>query len=170
MAESVIYREFHTLRWMTWTLSALGLLLLSYAISRDAPSDGRFVLGAFVALFVGQFLAAIHRVNRITLTPSRLRIGKETFERSDFDFSFGVQPPLVLSPDEASRVEEEWKLPPDHELPIAGGGWGRRRGTSMVVLREAHQSCIVAIFTRRPLELDARLTSWLEIPPDTSSE
>lgn len=40
----------------------------------------------------------------------------------------------------------------------------------MVVLREAHQRCVVAIFTRRPRELDAYLTSWLETPPDTSGD
>lgn len=70
----------------------------------------------------------------------------------------------MLSPDEEERVTEEWKLPPDHELSVAGGGWGRRRGTTMVVLREANTDRVLAIFSRHPEKLDAVLTEWLEMP------
>lgn len=164
MTGTVRYREFHTLRWLTWGLGGISVVLLVYSILEGAPLGGWLVLGAFVGFFAAQFLAAIHRYNRITLTDTTLRVGKETFERSDFDFTFGVQPSLVLSPDEEERVAEEWKLPPDHELRVAGGGWGRRRGTTMVVLREANTDRVLAIFSRNPEKLDAVLTEWLEMP------
>lgn len=170
MAEDVIHREFHTLRWMAWALWTLFTTLVVIAAVNDYPLNGGLVLVAIILFFISQPLAAIHRWNRIELTPSRLRVGKETFTPADFDFSFGVQPPLVLSPGEERRIEEEWKLPPGHELRIAGGSWGRRRGTSMVVLRETDSRQIVAIFTRRPRVLDDLLTEWIETVPETTEQ
>lgn len=164
MADTVLYREFYTLRWLTWGLGIVSIALLYYAMIDETPAAGWLVIGAFVGFFVAQYLAAIHRVNRITLTESHLRVGKEIFERANFDFTFGVQPPVVLSPDEEGEVQEDWPLPPDDELRIAGGAWGRRRSTRMLLLREADKSCVVAIFTRHPLELDEILTGWLETP------
>lgn len=166
MAEDILYKEFHMLRWLVWGVSVASFGVLFYAISREAPANGWLVISGFVGFFVAQFLAAVHRVNRIALTESHLRVGKETFERSDFDFNFGVQPPLVLFPDEEERVNEDWPLPPDQHLRIAGGAWGRRRGTATVMLREAGTRKVVAICTRHPLQLDDRLTEWLETPPE----
>lgn len=170
MADRVLYREFHTLRWLVWTLAGVSVGLVVFATARGYPLNGGLVLMAITVFFVMQHLAAIHRWNRIELTPASLRIGKETFQPADFDFTFGVQPPLVLSPGEERRVEEEWKLPPGHELRIAGGSWGRRRGTSMVVLREADTQKVVAIFTRNPQTLDPLLTEWIETVPEPPRE
>lgn len=138
----------------------------SVRLQRGYPLKGGLVLIAIVLFIVMHHLAAIHRWNRIELTPTRLRVGKETFRPADFDFTFGVQPPLVLSPDDEERVEEEWKLPPGHDLRIAGGSWGRRRGTSMIVLREADTQQVVAIFTQNPQTLDQLLIEWIETVPE----
>lgn len=166
MADRVLYREFHTLRWLVWMLVGISLALVVTATAQGYPLNGGLVLVAIVLFFLTQHLAAIHRWNRIELTPTRLTVGKETFGPADFDFTFGVQPPLVLSPGEEQRVEEEWKLPPGQELRIAGGSWGRRRGTSMVVLQEADTQQVVAIFTRNPQTLDQVLTEWIETVPE----
>lgn len=147
-------------------LATLSALLVVIATLNDYPLNGVLVLTAIIIFFVLQHLAAIHRWNRIVLTRTTLRVGKETFRPGDFDFTFGVQPSLVLAPEEDQRVTEEWKLPPDHELRIAGGSWGRRRGTSMIVLRETDSRRVVAIFTRHPEKLDPLLTEWLEAMPD----
>lgn len=164
MADKVLYREFHTLRWLVWTLVGVSVVLVVIATVQGYPLNGGLVLVAIVPFFVMQHLAAIHPWNRIELTPTSLRVGKETFRPADFDFTFGVQPPLILSPGEEQRVEEEWKLPSGHELRIAGGSWGRRRGTSMIVLREADSRQVVAIFTRNPQTLDRLLTEWIDRP------
>lgn len=170
VADKVLYREFHTLRWVVWGLGGLSFVLVGIPAASGYRENGGLVLVAIFIFFIMQHLAAIHRWNRIELTPSRLRVGKETFGRDDFDFTFGVQPPLVLSPGEEQRVEEEWKLPPGHELRIAGGSWGRRRGTSMVVLREADSQQVVAIFTRNPQIMDQLLTEWIETVPEPPGE
>lgn len=170
VADKVLYREFHTLRWVVWGLGGVSFVLVAIADVYGYRKYGGLVLTAIVIFLMIQPLAAIHRWNRIELTPSRLRVGKETFRPGDFDFTFGVQPPLVLSPGEEQRVEEEWKLPPGHELRIAGGSWGRRRGTSMVVLREADSQRVVAIFTRKPQLLDRLLTEWIETVPQPPGE
>lgn len=165
MAEAVLYKEFHTLRWLTWGLGVASVLLLFYAIGDDAPANGSLVVGAFVGFFAAQFIAAVHRYNRITLTRSELRVGKETFTRPDIDFSFGVQPPAVLSPTEHDRVIEEWPVPDELDVRIPGGSWMRRRATSTIVLKEADRDVALAISTHRPLQLDTALTEWLETPP-----
>lgn len=166
LTEKMVYREFHTLRWFVWSLNGLSVVLVVIAVVNGYPLNGGLVLVAIVIFFVTQHLAVIHRSNRIELTPSSLRVGKEMFRPDDFDFVFGVQPPLVLSPDEEHRIAEDWPLPPDHELRIAGGSFGRRLGTSMVVLREAGNRQVVAVFTRNPWILDQLLTEWIESVPE----
>lgn len=89
MAGSVRYQEFHSLRWLTWGLGSISVVVLAYTIIDGAPLGGWLVLGALVGFFAAQFLAAIHRYNRITLTDEALRVGKETFERSGFDSHLG---------------------------------------------------------------------------------
>lgn len=108
-------------------------------------------------------------MNRIRLTSTHLVVGSERFRPSDFNFSFGVQPPLVLAPDEQAEIESRWKLSNDQRFRIAGGSWGRRIGSAMVVLQESDGQGVVAIFTRRPHVLDPLLTKWLETVPGPGS-
>lgn len=166
MSDKVLYREFHTLRWVVYCLIGLSVVLVVVAVLNGYPLNGGLVLIAIVIFLSMQHLAAIHSSNRIELTSSSLRVGRETFQPADFDFVFGVQPPLVLSPDEEHRIEQDWPLPPNHELQIAGGGAGRRLGTSMVVLRGADNQQVVAIFTRNHRILDRLLTEWIESLPE----
>ncbi len=165
--DTVIHREFHMLGRGVWILGGVALAGLIVAASNGLPMTGwRSWLG-FGSTFVILACAVAYgtyRMNRINLTPSQLVVGRETFERSDFDFGFGVQPPLVLSVDEQNRVEEEWPLPPQADMRIVGGSWGRRRGTSMLVLKARETGQLLAIFSRRPAELDRALTAWLESP------
>ena len=145
-------------------LAGVGLVV---ATSSGLPMTGwRGWLGFYslLVMMAGFFGYGIYQLNRIVLTPSRLRVGREVLERSDVDFRFGVQPPLVLSPIEQDRVEEDWPVPPDADMRIVGGSWGRRRGTSMLVMKEAGSGQLLAIFSRRPKQLDRALTEWLESP------
>ncbi len=168
-SNTIIHQEFHQLGRAVWALGAAALVLLIVAASNGLPMSGWRSWAGFgsVMLLLGCAVAyGIHRMNRITLTRQQLRVGGETFDRADFDFAFGVQPPLVLSVDEQERVEEEWPLPPQGDMRIAGGSWGRRRGTSMLVLKLARSGQLLAVFSRRPADLDRALTEWLERPPE----
>lgn len=160
--DRVIYREFQNLRRLAWGFAALGVLLLVTGSFVDGPVGGWFVVTAIFSVFPTLFLAGVYRMNRIMLTSNRLEVGTESFRSSDFDFSFGVQPSLVLSPQEQAEVESRWPLPEDHEFRIAGGSWGRRLGSAMIVLREVDRTYLLAVFTRRPEVLDPLLTEWIE--------
>ncbi len=166
MANDVLYREFRTLARLAWSFGSLSVLLVVVSSASDHIFQGLLALAAVLLVFPVLHLRSIYRMNRIVLTPSRLKVGTESFQPADFDFTFGVQPPLVLLPKEQAQIESPWPLPPDHELRIAGSSWGRRIGTAMVVLRETDSRRVVAIFTRHPEVLDPLLTEWIEQPPD----
>lgn len=166
-AESALHQEFQCLGRTVWTAGTLAVVGLAVAASEGLPmTSWRSWLGFGSLLVVMASAVAFetYQMNRIVLTPTRLRVGRELFQRADFDFRFGVQPPLILSVEEQDRTEEEWPLPPDADMRIAGGSWGRRRGTSMLVMKEAETGRLLAIFSRRPAELDRALTAWLETP------
>jgi hypothetical protein len=137
------------------------------AIATDYPWRGGLVLLGIVVGMIAFMVEGLHRTNCVTLTPECLVVGTETFRRDQVDGLFGAQPPLVLDPDEQARVEEQWPLPPDADIRIAGGGWGRRPTMRMVVLREADTQQLVAVFSRHPRDLDRRLAAWLGELPDT---
>lgn len=163
--DRALYREFHNIGRLALGLAVLAVALLAAGSVVEGSAGGFLIVTAIFLLFPVLFLGGVHRMNRILLTAERLSVGTESFRRSDLDFSFGVQPPLVLSPAEEAEVESRWPLPADHELRIAGGSWGRRVGTSMIVLREAGGVSLIAVFTRRPDILDPLLTEWIEAVP-----
>lgn len=165
--DDVIYREFHNLRRLAWALAVLGFILLVIGFVIDPSFSGLLVVAAIFLVFPILFLASIYRMNRIVLTPTSLDIGSESFRPADFDFTFGVQPPLVLSHEEQAEIESRWPLPADSELRIAGGSWGRRVGTAMIVLQETDHAGVVALFTRHPAVLDPLLTEWIETVPES---
>lgn len=158
----VIYREFQGLGWLAFSLGVVGVVLLVVSALVDQSIGGWSAVVAILVVFPVLFLGSVYRMNRIRLSPTHLVVGSERFQRSDFDFSFGVQPPLVLAPGDQAEIESRWKLAADRGFRIAGGSWGRRVGTAMVVLQERDERGVVAIFTRRPQVLDPLLTEWLE--------
>ncbi len=165
--EMVLHREFHQLGRAVWIAGATGVTMLIVAAADGLPMDGWRSWTGFIGLLVilaSAMARGIHQMNRIVLTETQLQVGGDTFVPADFDFAFGVQPPLVLSVEEQERVEEDWPLPPNAFVRIAGGSWGRRRGTSMLVLKLAQSERLVAVFSRKPAVLDRLLTEWLERP------
>lgn len=166
MAGSILHREFHSLLWVSLGLLTTGFGLLVVSVALDHPLGGGLVVIGIVALLVGAMAEGIHRMNCIELTRDRLRVGRDSFVRADIDGLFGVQPSLVLAPEEQARVESEIPLPPDADIRVAGGGWGRRLGTHMVVLREAESLRLLAVFTRHPRRLDRLLSAWVGEVPD----
>lgn len=72
MADKVLYREFHTLRWLVWTLFGVSVVFVVIATAQSYPMNGGLVLVAIILFFVSQHLAAIRRWNRIELTPPDL--------------------------------------------------------------------------------------------------
>lgn len=167
MSAEVIHREMVGLRWLAIALGLGCGGVITLAIATNYPWRGGLVLLAAIGVHVAWVIWGIYRMNRIVLTGDRLVVGREAFTLSDIDIFFGVQPSLVLQPDETDRVEEAWPLPPNSEIRIAGGSWGRRIGTTMLVLREAHSGRTVAVFTRHPDLLSQRLEAWLTAIPDT---
>lgn len=167
---TVIYREFHNLGRLALGLGILSLTMFILSSVVEQPAAGWLAVMAIFTVFPLLFAGSIYWMNRISLTPTHLVVGSETFDRSDFDFSFGVQPPLVLNPDEQAEIESRWKVDPNSGLRIAGGSWGRRIGTAMVVLRQSDGRGVVAVFTRRPEVLDPLLTQWLETIPETGDD
>lgn len=167
MARDIVHRELHSYLWVALGLGALSISLLVTSSLLDHPLGGSLVLVGVASLLLAAMAEGIHRMNCITLRPDGLTVGRETFSRGDLDALFGVQPSLVLQPREQDRVEEEWPVPPDADIRIAGGAWGRRRGTYLVVLREASTQDLVAIFSRHPATLDRHLTAWLREFPDS---
>lgn len=165
-APEVIHREFHSLLWMATTLAVVAVTSITVAVARAFPARGGLVVAGIVALFVAYFAHGIHRMNRITLTDDRLTVGRESFERADLDGLFGVQPSVLLDVDEEEQVTSQFPLPPHDDIRVAGGGWGRRAGTRMVLVRETETQDLLAIFSRRPQELDQHLSAWLgHVPP-----
>lgn len=170
MTTEILHKEMTGLRWLAMSLAAGVLVSLCVAIATGFPWRGGLVLLASVGLLLANAIWEIYRLNRIVLTPERLVVGREVFEPADIDIIFGVQPPLVLRPGEQHRVENETPLPPGSDVRIAGGSYGRRVGTAMVVLRDARTGQIVAVFSRTPEVLSRRLTTWLTDVPDTPVE
>jgi len=167
MTSRILHKEMTGLRWVAILLTGGGLVLLALSAAYGYPWRGGLVLVASVGIMLAWMIAEVHRLNRIVLTPDRLVVGREIFAPADVDVVFGVQPPLVLRPDEQVRVENDIPLPLGHEIRIAGGSYGRRIGTAMVVLRDARNDQLVAVFSRRPDLLSRRLTHWLTAVPDT---
>ena len=166
MSTERIYREFHGLGWLASALGVVGVVLFAVSSLIDESIGGWLAVAAILVVFPMLFLGSIYRMNRIVLTSTHLAVGSERFQPTDFEFSFGVQPPLVLAPDEQAEIESEWKLPVDRGVRIAGGSWGRRVATAMVVLQERDGGDLVAVFTRHPQVLDPLLTEWLETVPE----
>lgn len=166
----ILHREMTGLRWLSIALAAGSVGLLGVTIVTRYPWRGGLVLLAAVGMLLANGLWEVYRLNRIVLTPERLVVGPEVFEPADIDIVFGVQPPLVLGPDEQHRVENETPLPAGGDVRIAGGSYGRRVGTAMVVLRDARTGQAVAVFSRMPEVLSRRLTTWLTTVPDTPAE
>lgn len=170
MADRILYTEMTTLGWVAMLLGGGGVALLVFAAAVGYPWRGGLVLVGCAAILLAWMTAEVHRLNRIVLTPEQLVVGREVFTPADIDTVFGVQPPLILRPGEQHRVENENPLPPGHEIRIAGGSYGRRIGTAMVVLRDARNDQLVAVFSRRPHVFDDQLTRWLRAVPDTPAE
>lgn len=55
-------------------------------------------------------------------------------------------------------------------MRIAGGSWGKRIGTHMVVLKEDATGDLVAIFSRDPVWFQDHLERWLVGHRDDASE
>ncbi len=166
--ETTTHREFHRLGQAVFILAPSCLALIVVAGSGGQPLSAWRVAALFAAVLglMASYLGfGIWRMNRIILTPSQLTVGRDEFVPEDFDFSFGVQPPLILTPEQQRRIEEDWPLPPDTGVRIAGGSWGRRRGTRMLILKDAKTDELVVIFSRDSGALDKLLTAWLEQPP-----
>lgn len=168
MDDGIVYRELVGLRSVTWGLGIASAASMAVAAGDQHVAGGWLVLASIFGFFLVYFLSGIYRMNRIVLTRRSLLVGAERYQPEDFDLLFGVQPSLVLTPEEQHRVECDTPLPPNHEVHIAGGGWGRRIGTTMLVLRTADQRRLIAVFTRDPVTLDRLLTEWLERVPDPS--
>lgn len=170
MSAKIIYREMVGLGWLAGALCCVCIGLIGVAIAAGYPWRGGLVLVGALGLHIAWVLWGIYRMNHIVLTADRLVVGREVFTPRDIDIFFGVQPPLVLRPGEQGRVEEAWPLPPDGDVRIAGGSWGRRIGTATVVLRDARTDQAVAVFSRHPHELSEHLGDWLTAIPDTPAE
>lgn len=170
MSTGVIYQEMVGLGRLAATLCGGCLALIAVAAATDYPWRGGMVLLAAFGLQVAWVVWGIYRMNRIVLTPDRLVVGVEAFAPSDLDVFFGVQPTLVLRPEEQERVEEAWPLPPDGDIRIAGGSWGRRIGTATVLLRDARTEQTLAVFSRRPVLFTEHVATWLTAVPDTPAE
>jgi hypothetical protein len=168
----VIRREFAGVQRTALACLVAGGALLVGGIATGLPDVLRALAGlaGIVCLFLAWLLYGIYRMNRIVLTPDRLVVGRESFVRGDIDIVFGVQPPLVLLPDQQHRVEDLIPLPPGGEVRIVGGSWGRRIGTAMVVLRDVRTGQALAVFSHRPTVLSDRLTAWLTAVSDTPAE
>lgn len=169
MARDVIHRELHGYLWIALGLGALSLAAFVTSELQDHPLGGALALMGIVAFLLAVIAEGIHRMNCITLRPDRLTVGRDTFRRGDIDALFGVQPSLVLRPDVQKRVEDDWPVPHDFAIRIAGGGWGRRWGTHLVLVRETATQDLVAVFSRDPAALDRHLGAWLQQLPDTPS-
>jgi hypothetical protein len=172
MTAQIIHREFGALRWAIAVATAAGAALLAVAIATTYPATIRGLCGmlGIVGLFVAWFAVGIYRMNRIVLTDDHLIVGREVFTRDDIDPLFGVQPPVLLAPDEQHRIEDLIPLPAGGDIRIVGGSWGRRIGTATVLLRDATSGQLLAVFSRQPRLLDQRLTRWLTAVPDTPAE
>lgn len=167
LSRDIVYRELHGYLWVALGLGALAIALFLSSSLLDHPLGGSLVLVGVLFFLLAVMAEGIHRMNCITLRPNGLTVGRETFSRDDIDALFGVQPALVLQPEEQDRVEEEWPVAPDATMRIAGGSWGRRRGTHLVVVREAATQDLVAVFSRDPATLDRHLSAWLRELPDS---
>lgn len=139
----------------------LGIAALVAETAFGSPFGG---VGALVGILaaLGAYLAwGIIARNRIRLTPGRLEVGRESYAPDDFDRWFGVQPRVLLSPEEQARVERDSPLPADAAIRVAGGGWGRLPGTRLVLVRELASGDVLAIFSRQPEHFATELAAWM---------
>lgn len=170
IAEDPLHEEFTTLRTLALALAGIAVAMMVIDNLTGYAARGWPTFLGVVMLMIAYVLWGIHGYNRILLTPGRLRVGREVFTPDDFDRFFGVQPPLLLSPDEQEVVEEEWPVPHDADMRIAGGSWGKRIGTHMLVLKEDATGDLVAIFSRDPVWFQDHLERWLVGHRDDASE